>query len=221
VDQNQAHFVVQAATLGSNGFGTFTLDADGNWTYNADNGQSAIQKLAAGQSLTDSFTAVSSDGSDSQVITVTLHGSNDGAVIGGVSTGSVTEDIGVVAGKLSASGALTIDDVDQGQAHFVVQAATLGSNGFGTFTLDADGNWTYRADNSQSAIQKLAAGQSLTDSFTAVSSDGSDSQVITVTLHGSNDGAVIGGVSTGSVTEDIGVVAGKLSASGALTISDV
>ena len=67
------------------------------------------------------------------------------------------------------------------------QAGTLGSNGFGTFTLAANGTWTYTANNSQTAIQQLGAGQSLTDSFTAVSSDGTASQIVTVTIHGTND----------------------------------
>ena len=67
----------------------------------------------------------------------------------------------------------------------------------GTFTLAADGTWTYTASNSQTAIQQLNAGQSLTDSFTAVSSDGTASQIVTVTIHGTNDVPVIGGVNTG------------------------
>src|SRR6185437_12402242 len=221
VDQGQSHFTAQASTAGSNGYGTFSLDAAGNWTYSADDSQTAIQQLGAGQSLTDSFTAVSQDGTASQLVTVTIHGTNDVPVIGGVSTGSVTEDVAVVAGNLTTSGALTITDVDQGQSHFTAQASTAGSNGYGTFSLDAAGNWTYSADDSQTAIQQLGAGQSLTDSFTAVSQDGTASQLVTVTIHGTNDVPVIGGVSTGSVTEDVAVVAGNLTTSGALTITDV
>ena len=80
--------------------------------------------------------------------------------------------------------------------------STAGSNGYGSFTLAADGSWTYTADNSQAAIQQLGAGQSLTDSFTAVSRDGTASQIVTVTINGTNDVPVIGGVSTGAVTED-------------------
>ena len=106
----------------------------------------------------------------------------------------MTEDVAVVAGNLSTSGALTIADVDAGQSNFTAQASTAGSNGYGTFTLAADGAWTYTANDSQPAIQQLGAGQSLTDSFTAVSSDGTASQVVTVTIHGTNDVPVIGGV---------------------------
>ena len=129
-------------------------------------------------------------------------------MIGGVSIGAVTEDTGVVAGHLSTSGALSISDADQGQADFVVQTATTGNHGYGTFTLDALGNWTYSADNSLTAIQQLGAGQSITDSFTAVSFDGSASRIVTVTIYGTNDAAVIGTPTVHDVTEDVDVSAG-------------
>ena len=52
---------------------------------------------------------------------------------------------------------------------FCDASGTLGSNDYGIFTLAADDTGTYTADNTQAAIQQLSAGQSLTDSFTAVS----------------------------------------------------
>ncbi|WP_207064561.1 VCBS domain-containing protein, partial [Niveibacterium umoris] len=77
------------------------------WTYAANNSQSAIQSLGAGQSLTDSITVNSADGTASQVISVTINGTNDGAVITGTDTGSVTEDT-----TLTAAGKLDVTDVD-------------------------------------------------------------------------------------------------------------
>src|SRR5205823_6314285 len=159
-------------------------DAAGNWSYTAADSQTAIQQLGAGQSITDSFTAVSSDGTASQLVTVTIHGTNDTPVLGGVATGAVTEDVGVVAGNLTTGGALTIDDLDQGQSSFTAQPGTAGSNGYGSFTLDAAGNWTYTAADGQTAIQHLLALHDALPSFTAVSSDGTASQLVTVTIHG-------------------------------------
>ncbi|MFS2164930.1 VCBS domain-containing protein, partial [Variovorax sp. Varisp62] len=217
VDQGQSSFAAQAGTAGSNGYGSFSLAADGTWTYAADNNQSAIQQLGAGQSISDSFTAVSSDGTASQVVTVTITGTNDVPVIGGIASGAVSEDGS--APNLSTGGALTIADVDAGQSNFTAQPGTAGSNGYGSFTLAADGSWSYTADNSQAAIQQLATGQTISDSFTAVSSDGTASQVVTVTITGTNDVPVIGGVASGAVTEDAS--APNLSTGGALTIADV
>ncbi|WP_218005434.1 VCBS domain-containing protein, partial [Variovorax boronicumulans] len=219
VDAGQSSFTAQAGTAGSNGYGSFTLAADGNWTYITDNSQSAIQQLAAGQSITDSFTAVSSDGTASQLVMVTITGTNDVPVIAGAASGAVQEDVAVSGGNLAASGALTITDMDAGQSNFAPQASTAGSSGYGNFTLAADGTWTYAADNNQSAVQQLGAGQSISDSFTAVSSDGTASQLVTVTITGTNDVPVIGGVASGAVSEDASTP--NLSTSGALTIADV
>src|SRR5207248_1299034 len=140
---------------GSNGYGSFTLDAAGNWTYTAADGQTAIQQLGAGQSINDSITAASSDRTASQLGTVTIHGTNDTPVLGGVATGAVTEDVGVVAGNLTTGGALTLAALDQGHSPYTALFRSAGSNGYGSFTLDAAGNWTYTAADSQTAIQQL------------------------------------------------------------------
>ena len=84
-------------------------------------------------------------------------------VIGGIDTGSVTEDVGVVGGYLSAAGSLTIADPDAGESSF--QAATI-NGAYGDLTIDAGGNWSYSADNGQTAIQALDAGEILTDTLT-------------------------------------------------------
>ena len=216
VDQGQSTFTAQPSAAGT--YGSFTLDASGNWTYTADDSQTAIQQLGAGQSITDSFTAVSSDGTASQLVTVTIHGTNDVPVITGTSTGSVTEDVALSGGQPGDLGCARHQRCRPGPVDLHGPAHAAGT--YGSFTLDATGNWTYTADDSQTAIQQLGAGQSITDSFTAVSSDGTASQLVTVTIHGTNDVPVITGTSTGSVTEDVALSGGNLVTSGALGISD-
>jgi VCBS repeat-containing protein len=182
-DLGQSNFAPQSSVAGT--YGTFTLAADGHWTYTADNTQTAIQQLGATQFIKDSFTAVSSDGTAHQLVTVTINGTNDVPVISGVSTGVVQEDTAVLSNHLNTSGVLSIADADLGQSNFAPQTSAAGT--FGTFTLTADGHWSYTADNTQTAIQQLGATQSIKDSFTAVSSDGTASQVVTVTINGTND----------------------------------
>ena len=203
-------------------YGTFTLAVNGDWTYSADNTQSAIQSLAAGATLNDSFTATSFDGSASQTVTVTITGTNDVPVIGGVATGGVAEDADPTT--LTTGGSLTITDTDNGELSFVAQASVAGT--YGTFTLAANGDWTYSADNTQSAIQSLAAGATLNDSFTATSFDGSESQTVTVTITGTNDVPVIGTAdNSGAVTElpnnDPGENSADRTDTGTITFTDV
>ncbi|MEM7471862.1 MAG: VCBS domain-containing protein [Pseudomonadota bacterium] len=208
----EAAFVAQSGTAGT--YGTFNLAAPGNWSYAADNSQAAVQALNTGDTLTDSFTAASIDGT-TQAVTITINGLTDpvSATIGGATTGAVTEDD---AATLTSTGALTVTDPNPGEAAFVAQSGTIGS--YGMFNLATDGSWSYAADNSQAAIQALNTGDTLTDSFAVATVDGT-SQLVTLTINGDTDfvAATIGGTNTGTVTEDS---AASLATSGTLTVSD-
>ncbi|MFL0805579.1 MAG: retention module-containing protein [Agarilytica sp.] len=192
-------------------YGTLNIDANGNWDYAAANNQPAIQALAAGVSLTDSFTVLNADGVTSQVIDITINGTDDVPVISGDITGAVTEDD---AATLTDSGSLTATGGDAGEDAFTADSQT---GTYGTLDIDVNGNWNYAADNSQAAIQGLAAGASLTDSFTVLNADGVTSQVIDITINGTDDVPVISGDIAGDVTEDDAATltdSGSLSASG-------
>jgi VCBS repeat-containing protein len=72
-------------------------------------------------------------------------------------------------------------------------AGTLGTELRGTYgwlTLNADGNYSYRLDNSMAAVQALRAGNSLADNFSYNVIDASgaqDTATLTITIQGSND----------------------------------
>ncbi|MEO5378281.1 MAG: VCBS domain-containing protein, partial [Magnetococcus sp. DMHC-6] len=185
-----------------NALGSVSLDVKGNWTYVVDNAK--VQHLAAGQITTDVITVQSIDGT-SQNITITLVGINDVASFSGDTSGRVTED-----GTLIASGTLIVSDVDDGQAQLI---AATGESANGSFTVDADGQWTFTANNDK--IQHLAAGQTITEIVTVQSIDGTNQNIL-VTLTGINDAATISGTSTGSVVED-----GNDTATGVLRVADV
>src|SRR5436189_652 len=102
-------------------------------------------------------------GDSSSLVCASDHGTNDVPVIGGVHTGAVTEDVNVAAGNISASGALSIADVDAGQSNFRSEERRVGNDCNCTCTLEAYSSRTYTANDSQSAIQQLGAGQSITD----------------------------------------------------------
>src|SRR5205823_5804818 len=126
------------------------------WTYTVDNGISAVQALNTGDHLTDSFTVLTTDNT-AQVVTVTINGSNDAAVISGTLTGTVIEAGGVAnatPGTPTATGTLTDTDVDNTANTF--KAAAAGSptdNHYGTFQMTSGGVWTYTLNNANSAVQ--------------------------------------------------------------------
>jgi len=100
---------------------------------------------------------------------------------------------GVAANHPDDQRVLTIADVDQGPIELRGPSrGTTGSNNYAPSRLAADGHWSYSADKRR---RRSTAGrrQSITDSFTAVSSDGTASQLVTVTINGTNDVPVLGG----------------------------
>src|SRR5436305_2322955 len=204
----------------------FRTTTTGAWTYSLDNTRAATQGLIAGQTVHDTLSVSSTDGTATQIIDVTVTGSNDNATIAGTATGAVTEAGGVnnaTAGTPTANGTLTVTDVDAGQAVFATPPSLAGT--YGTFTVNTTtGAWTYTLDNTRAATQSLIAGHTVHDTLSVSSNDGTATQSIDVTVTGSNDNATIGGTATGAVTEAGGVnnaSPGPPTASGTLTTADV
>ncbi len=183
VDTGEASFQTPPAGSLTGTYGTFTFDpASGNWTYVLDNTLTATQALNAGEIAQDTLTVTSTDGTASQIVSITVTGTNDVAVIGGTDSGWVHEDEDIM-GFLVTNGTLTVSDVDAGQASF--QPDTI-AGAYGTLTLDADGNWTYSADNSSAAVQGLGERVVAQDTFTVRSVDGT-THTVTINLQGKNE----------------------------------
>ncbi|TWA98454.1 VCBS domain-containing protein [Bradyrhizobium stylosanthis] len=214
---------VISPTSSNGGYGTFTMTASGLWTYTLDNTNNAVQALNNGNTLTDSFTVTAADGTP-QTVTITINGSNDSAVISGTATGAVTEAGGVAnatPGQPTTTGTLTDVDPDNTANTFTpVTTPRPSAGGFGTFTMTALGTWTYTLDNTNAAVQALNVGDTLTDQFTVTTVDGT-AKLVTITINGSNDAAIISGTTTGSVLEAGGIDPGTPVASGTLTDTDV
>jgi VCBS repeat-containing protein len=211
---------VTSPTASARGYGTFTMTAAGVWTYTLNNANSAVQALNVGNTLTDSFTVTTIDGT-AKMVTVTITGSNDAAIISGTVTGAVIEAGTASPGTPTAIGTLIDTDVDNPPNSFTaVSSPTASTGGYGTFTMTAAGVWTYTLNNTNSAVQALDAGSTLTDSFTVTTIDGT-AKVVTVTITGSNDAAIISGTVTGAVTEAGTASPGTPTAIGTLTDTDV
>ncbi|WP_063569732.1 retention module-containing protein [Achromobacter ruhlandii] len=214
VDTNDTH-TWSLNNDGKGQYGTFSLDQNGKWTYKLDNANPDVKALKDGEHLTDTITVTVDDGhggTATQVITITVDGTSDGAIITpskpGDDAGTVQEDK-----VYTASGKLDVTDPDAGEAVFRPQTDFVGK--YGTFSIDANGNWTFKLDNDAKAVQQLGAKEHLTETFTVTTADGTTGKV-TITINGTNDAPTISGVATGAVKED-----GTTTASGQLTQTDV
>ncbi len=200
---------------GKGQYGTFTVDQSGNWKFELDNASDKVQALKDGEKVTDTITVTVDDGhggTATQVITITVDGTSDGAIITpskpGDDAGTVQEDK-----VYTASGKLDVTDPDAGEAVFRPQTDFVGK--YGTFSIDANGNWTFKLDNDAKAVQQLGAKEHLTETFTVTTADGT-AGTVTITINGTNDAPTISGAATGAVKED-----GTTTASGQLTQTDV
>ncbi len=279
-------FVPQTDVSGT--YGTFSINADGMWTYDIDNSRAATQNLAEGAMADDVFTVVAAARADATaIVTITVTGANeqptasisvptDGATvnagvpvpltgigndvdtsdlaslryqwsttppnqgsfandtlatttwtpsdtavgtdvtltltvtdasgaandtatatvtvrvtaatltISGTNTGAVTEDDNA---NNTASGALSIATT-LADATFVPQTNLSGT--YGTFSIEANGNWNYRLDNADVDTQALAADATATDVFTArANARPNVTQQVTLTVAGANDAPTV------------------------------
>ncbi|NNJ97675.1 MAG: DUF4347 domain-containing protein [Gammaproteobacteria bacterium] len=135
----------------------------------------------------------------SAAMSIDVSAQPDAAVIGGVDSGSVTEDVDPdMNNLLEVSGSLTISDPDAGEAAF--NAGVFGGN-YGVITLNATGDWHYAANTTQAAIQGLADGETLTDTINVSSVDATSHDIV-ITIIGTNDAPTANGIADITVDED-------------------
>src|SRR5439155_114677 len=112
-----------------------------------------FRSFVGGTDYTDSLTVATADGT-TKLLTVTIHGTNDAAVITGTSTAELTE----TNAAQNTGGQLSATDVDSSAA-FVAQSNVDGSHAYGKFSIDATGAWTYAMNN---AHNEFVGGQDYT-----------------------------------------------------------
>ncbi|NVJ98598.1 MAG: DUF4347 domain-containing protein [Alphaproteobacteria bacterium] len=178
-----------AATPGGT-YGDIQIAANGDWTYDLDEANSDVQALNAGDTLQDTITVQSDDGSNQDII-ITITGVNDAATFGGDLTGSIGEDTDTVGGTATVS---DVDDADTFTADTV--AGT-----YGTLTIATNGDWVYDLDEANGDVQALAASDTLQDTISVAADDGT-TQDIVITIDGVNDAATIAGDLIGAINED-------------------
>src|SRR5207253_2570820 len=136
-------------------------------------------------------------------------------------SGNVSEGSEVRRAAQDGSGQVTFTDVDASDTHTLTVSVAAAH---GSASVDADGTWHYRVSDS-GAVDALAVGEHLADSFTVQVDDGHGglaTQVVSIDITGTNDAPVItSAAQSGNVSEGDGLAASTMTAIGQVTFSDV
>ncbi|CAG2139117.1 hypothetical protein LMG26411_01659 [Cupriavidus numazuensis] len=191
-------------------YGALTMNADGTYVYNVNDDLDAVQRLKAGEMLSEDFTYTVRDlGGLTHTATLTI------AILGRYDAPVATNDTAdatpasAVTAPIDATGDVLPNDqdVDANDTRAVsgIRAGAEGAGGdltdvgsgtvrvvgrYGYLDIHADGSYLYHADDTNTAVIALAPGQTLTESFTYRVVDGgglTDLAQLTVTIHGVND----------------------------------
>ncbi|WP_409586179.1 VCBS domain-containing protein [Vibrio rotiferianus] len=210
-----ANFAMNLA--GVHGTFNFTHSTDGHdkWSYSVDNSHAEVQSLSHGDSLTDTITLITADGTRIP-LTAKILGTDDHVIID--TPDALTAALGTaVEDKVtSISGTLLAHDSDSKDSVTFTAGNSVGA--YGTLHVDSNGQWHYDLDHSKA--NALQQGETKAEGFdiTAVSTDGSTAtKHIEVLVQGSNDKATISVTSNPDVYEDrsstsVEIISGKLSA---------
>lgn len=195
-------YSAQAGSIVYGQFGLLVLLGNGEYIYTLNNLDSDTITLAEGDVAHDVFTyfVADNDGATSTAtLTIDVTGANNAPIIvGGVNTGSVTEDDqgnSVASGTLSKVDFDSNDTSDNDSWSLVLRSGQSFDNGavlgkYGRLTVDQNGKWTYVIDNSLAATQALQSGDSPIETFTIRVTDAngaSDTRTVSVKVHGADE----------------------------------
>jgi uncharacterized delta-60 repeat protein len=220
IDLIDAHTVSVSAgasnTLGGSVVAKVTTSASGatlghvDWTYTLDN--SAVQRLAQGQFVTEFFAIEVDDGHGgtvNQTAAVRVVGVNDapvafadtnaGDAVTEAGIGAINNFVALLPGDPTASGNVLANDTDVDVGDTKQVSAVNGASGgvgaavtgiYGNLVLGANGIYTYTLNNADPDTEALPQGAVANDVFTYTvrDSNGAESStVLTITINGWND----------------------------------
>ncbi|WP_185152694.1 Ig-like domain-containing protein, partial [Fulvivirga aurantia] len=182
-----SYTLLDGATAATNG--TLNLLADGSFTYtpnpNFNGDVTFVYQVCDDETPTAAC--------DNATVTITVNNINDLPATNNDSN-SINEDVFSIT-DADGSGKLLSNDTDADGDGLTVVSVDANSSGtvfgnYGTLFWSADGSYTYELDNSNATVQALGVGQTLTETFTYVASDGNGGNVpadLAITINGVND----------------------------------
>ena len=189
-----AHCVSPIGGDRAGAYGNLALAGDGSFTYSLDNESTSVQSLAAGQTVTDTFTYIATDddplGAATSVadIVVSVQGTNDSPVAQADEVLVSEDDSNAVTGNVLYNDF----DPDAG-ANLQTIAPAVMPGQYGSLSLAADGSFSYQVDTAATLVQSLGRNQRVTEQFSYLVTDGlaAVASQLEVTVAGKDDAPVV------------------------------
>jgi VCBS repeat-containing protein len=207
-DVDSAHSDLTVTTASADpivgAYGSLIMNADGSYSYQIDDSNTAVLALQTGQSVQEVFNYTMSDNhptdpkSSSSTLTITINGTNDAPVavadVQSVDEGNESTITPTLTGNVLSNDT----DADSPAEDFTVTSETTDPiiGLYGTLTMGLNGDYTYVLDNANPDVDALNVGDSLQDVFSYTMSDNdavdpkSATSTLTITINGTNDAPV-------------------------------
>lgn len=171
-------------------YGSLTLNASGTFTYSLANASNAVQSLAQGQTVIDSFNYTATDddpvgaASAGSTINISIRGANDVPVAAADTAAASEDNVLVATGNVIANDL----DVDAGTRLQVVAPGTFAGT-YGSLSLASDGSYAYTLSNAAAVVQSLGRNRQVVEHFGYSVTDGfaNAASSLDVTVSGRND----------------------------------
>ena len=227
------------------GFSTGVIDAAAPgstpWSYNA---TANLDFLAAGETITFSYTMTATDGSGAtatDVVSFTITGTNDGPTVDASNPTGFSEALNASAQNLDQNGTVSFNDIDSNDVvdiTFAPNGSPVWSHGsldpvlgalllagFSTGVIDAAAPgstpWSY---NATANLGFLGAGETITFSYTVTATDGSGAtatDVVSFTITGTNEGPTVDASDPTGFNEALNASAQNLNQNGTVSFDDI
>ncbi|MDP3055037.1 MAG: VCBS domain-containing protein [Methylobacter sp.] len=194
-------------------YGILTISNTGVYSYALNDANAQVNALQAGQTLTETFTYRTTNGTGvaASTLTITINGAND-APTANPDTATAREEGGIANGTtgVNPTGNVLTNDTDPdtgdtlrvasvdtgatitGGAATVTPGNPMTVNGqYGSLLIHSDGSYTYTLNNDNATVQALnVGGTTLTETFAYQAADLAEAtadSTLAITIHGAND----------------------------------
>ena len=189
-DEAAVFSAVQGTILSSDGFyGTLSSDGiplDGVTSYTYTLNPNRSQLMSSEEYYVESFIIEEEDG-EQYTVKVIVYGGDDPAVIGGVTTGAVSD----TPGQGTVTDILTSTDPDalDSDNEFIPLPSLQSDNRYGQYSVSSEGAWVYTLNPGHVSVLRLVEDEVLQDSFVVYTADYTE-QDIEITITGTNNAPV-------------------------------